>query len=85
MKNFFSFPDDSDIHPEVIHHFRRNFFVNVLDAGFWFFGDSFAAAYTIMPVFLSTLTDSPIFIGLIPALEAIGWFFPQLFLAKHLV
>ena len=84
MKDFFTFPDDAEIHPEVKTHFRRNFFANVLDAGFWFFGDSFAAAYTIMPVFLSTLTASPILIGLIPALEAMGWFFPQLFLAKHL-
>ncbi|MBT4841339.1 MAG: MFS transporter [Anaerolineae bacterium] len=55
-----------------------------MDAGFWFFGDSFVAAYTIMPVFMSTLTDSPILIGLIPALEGAGWFLPQLFLAKHL-
>ena len=55
-----------------------------MDAGFWFFGDSFIAAYTILPVFMSTLTDSPILIGLIPALEGAGWFLPQLFLAKHL-
>lgn len=55
-----------------------------MDAGFWFFGDSFVAAYTILPVFMSTLTDSPILIGLIPALEGAGWFLPQLFLAKHL-
>jgi MFS family permease len=55
-----------------------------MDAGFWFFGDSFIAAYTILPVFMSTLTDSPLLIGLIPALEGAGWFLPQLFLAKHL-
>jgi len=42
------------------------------------------AAYTILPVFLSTLTDSPILIGLIPAMEGAGWFLPQLFLAKHI-
>lgn len=65
-------------------HLKRNFFANILDAGFWFFGDSFVAAYTILPVFMSTLTDSPILIGMIPALEGAGWFLPQLFLAKHL-
>jgi MFS family permease len=54
------------------------------DSGSWFFGDSFVAAYTILPVFMSTLTDSPILIGMIPALEGAGWFLPQLFLAKHL-
>lgn len=84
MRKFFLIPNSDALHPDVVKHFKRNFFANVMDAGFWFFGDSFAAAYTIMPVFMSTLTDSPILIGLIPALEGAGWFLPQLFLAKHL-
>jgi MFS family permease len=84
MKNFFQFPDSKSIHPDIIKNFKRNSFANLLDTAFWCFGGSFTAAYTIMPVFLSTLTDSPILIGLIPALEAIGWFLPQLFLAKYL-
>ncbi len=84
MRNFFTLPNLQTLNQEVVRNFRRNFFANVMDAGFWFFGDSFAAAYTILPVFMSTLTDSPILIGLIPALEGAGWFLPQLFLAKHL-
>ncbi len=84
MKNFFQFPDSESIHPDIIKNFKRNSFANLLDTTFWYFGASFTAAYTIMPVFLSTLTDSLILIGLIPALEAIGWFLPQLFLAKYL-
>jgi MFS family permease len=84
MRNFFSIPNSHMLHPDVVRHFKRNFFVNVMDAGFWFLGDSFAAAYTILPVFLSTLTDSPVLIGLAPALEGAGWFLPQLFLARHL-
>ncbi|MBC8506898.1 MAG: MFS transporter [Anaerolineales bacterium] len=84
MRNFFSIPNSHTLNPEVVKHFKRNFFANMLDAGFWFLGDSFAAAYTIMPVFMSTLTDSPILIGMIPALEGAGWFLPQLFLAKHI-
>jgi MFS family permease len=84
MKNFFSLPNSHTLNPEVVKNFRRNFFANLMDSGFWFFGDSFVAAYTIMPVFMSTLTDSPILIGMIPALEGAGWFLPQLFLAKHL-
>jgi len=84
MKKFFSIPNSHLLHPDVVKRFKRNFFANLMDAGFWFFGDSFVAAYTIMPVFMSTLTDSPILIGLIPALEGAGWFMPQLFLAKHL-
>jgi MFS family permease len=84
MKNFFSLPNSDTLNPGVVKHFKRNFFANLMDSGFWFFGDSFVAAYTIMPVFMSTLTDSPILIGMIPALEGAGWFLPQLFLAKHL-
>ena len=44
------------------------------------FGDSFVSVYTILPVFASTLTSSPIVIGLIPAIKDAGWFLPQLFL-----
>lgn len=84
MRNFFSLPNPQTLHPEVVLHFKRNFFVNLMDSCFWFFGDSFAASLTILPVFMSTLTDSPILIGLIPALEGAGWFIPQLFLAKPL-
>ncbi len=84
MRNFFLIPNAHTLNPEVVKHFKRNFFANLMDAGFWFFGDSFVAAYTILPVFVSTLTDSPVLIGLIPALEGAGWFLPQLFLARHL-
>lgn len=84
LKDFLVIPETDPVHPEVKQNFKRNFFANLMDACFWFFGDSFAAAYTIMPVFISTLTDSPILIGLIPALDGAGWFLPQLFLAKTL-
>jgi MFS family permease len=84
MRHFFSIPNAHTLNPEVVKHLKRNFFANIMDAGFWFFGDSFVAAYTILPVFISTLTDSPILIGMIPALEGAGWFLPQLFLARYL-
>ncbi len=84
IRDFLLIPESDPVHPEVKKNFKRNFFANLLDAAFWFFGESFAAAYTIMPVFISTLTDSPILIGLIPALDGAGWFLPQLFLARTL-
>jgi MFS family permease len=83
MKSFFSIPNSQSLNPEVVKHFKRNFFANLLDAGFWFLGDSFVAAYTILPVFMSTLTDSPILIGIMPALADAGWFLPQLFFARY--
>jgi MFS family permease len=84
MRNFFTIADPHRYHPVVVKYFKRNFYANFLDAGFWFFGDSFVAAYTILPVFMSTLTDSPVIIGLIPALTDAGWFLPQIFFARYL-
>lgn len=82
MRSFFIIPNSHALHPEIVRNFKRNFFANILDAGFWFLGDSFIAAYTILPVFISTLTDSPIIIGMIPALTESGWFLPQLFFSR---
>jgi sugar phosphate permease len=38
---------------------------------------------TIIPLFVSNLTDSAILIGLIPAIHAVGWQLPQLFTAPR--
>ena len=67
--------------PRVALHFKHNFTVNLLDSSIWMFGDSFASVVTIIPVFIATLTDSPIIIGLVPALLNAGWFLPQMFMA----
>jgi hypothetical protein len=85
MKSFlnqiFQIPADVDAHPVVSQHFRRNFTANFFDVAIFFFGDGFAAAYTILPVFVSSFTDSAILIALVPAVTEAGWFLPQLFLA----
>ena len=62
---------------------RRNVIVNVLDAGMWLFGISFMSTTTILPVFVRHLTDSPLLIGLIPAILDMGWFLPQLVIAPY--
>lgn len=38
---------------------------------------------TIIPLFVSRLTDSALLIGLIPAIHAVGWQLPQLFTADR--
>jgi MFS family permease len=58
---------------------RRNFIVNVLDGGFFWFAYSFIAPAVILPLYVSRLTDSKLAIGLIAVLGATGYFFPQLF------
>ncbi len=54
-----------------------------MDGAFWLLAESFVSVNTIMPVFASTLTDSAILIGLVPALINAGWFLPQLFMAGY--
>lgn len=60
-----------------------NFIVNVLDGGFFGAALGFASFITIIPLFVSKLTDSAVLIGLIPAIHAVGWQLPQLFTAPR--
>lgn len=62
---------------------RFNFVVNVLDGGFFGAALGFASFITIIPLFVSRLTDSAVLIGLIPAIHAVGWQLPQLFTAQR--
>ncbi len=81
LTGFFTLPPRPGLHPEIVRDFRRNFLANVGDMACWLFGMSFLSVNAILPVFASRLTDSPILIGLIPALTDACWFLPQLFMA----
>lgn len=82
LSDFFVLPPDPNRHPEVEQKFRHNVLVNGADSIVWLLGDSFVSASTILSVFASKLTDSPLVIGLIPALLNAGWFLPQFFVAS---
>ncbi len=58
-----------------------NFIVNMIDGGFFGMALGFASLSTIVPLFVSNLTDSAILIGLIPAIHVMGWQLPQIFTA----
>jgi MFS family permease len=62
-------------------HLRHNLIVNLFDGAFFGFGLGFASFVTVIPLFVSTMTDSALLIGLIPAIHNAGWQFPQLFTA----
>src|SRR6266508_5826656 len=64
-------------------HLRYNVAVNLLDGGFFGVAIGFASFGTILPLFVASMTDSATLIGLVPAIHAAGWLFPQLFTAKH--
>ena len=74
--------NDTLIQTEVERHYRHNFIVNFFDMTFFFSGSSFIAARTILPVFVSHLTDSELAIGLLSTIVASGWLLPQLFAAN---
>ncbi len=69
--------DDSSIERNL----RFNLTVNLLDGGFFGLGLGFASFITIVPLFISQLTDSALLIGLAPAIHNAGWQFPQLLTA----
>jgi MFS family permease len=66
---------------EIERHFRWNFIVNALDGGFFGLGMTFVALGTIMPLYLSHLTDSKLALGALAALPSFGYLFPQIFTA----
>jgi MFS family permease len=59
-----------------------NFNVNLIDVIFITFAFSLISRETVMPVLVSTLTDSKLAIGLIPAIWALGYYLPQLLTAS---
>ena len=62
---------------------RWNFTVNVLDNMLFALAASLVAQETILPLLVNRLGDSPVLIGLIPALYSIAFYLPQLFMANH--
>lgn len=61
------------------NHQARNFIIGVLNGTLFIFGSNFIGATTVLPIFLKTLTDSSLLIGLGAAIMNIGWAMPQLF------
>ncbi|MEH1808104.1 MFS transporter [Nostoc sp.] len=70
------------LNSEIQKNLHHNFTVNVIESGFFGFGSGFASFFIILPLFVSTLTDSVLLIGLIPAIPRLGWQLPQLLTAS---
>jgi len=60
-----------------------NFAVNLLDLTFFNLAVSFVFGATVLSLYASYLTSSAILIGLIPAIQSVGYFLPQLLLAQR--
>ena len=66
----------------VLVNLKHNILVNVLDGAFFGLGFGFASFSTILPLFVSQMTNSAVLIGLVPAIHSMFWQIPQLFMAK---
>src|SRR5512133_2733667 len=61
---------------------KLNYIVNTLDGAFFGWGIGFASFSTVIPLFIHTMTDSAMLIGLITAVHVMGWQIPQLLVAQ---
>ncbi|MDX2162762.1 MAG: MFS transporter [bacterium] len=57
--------------------------MNLSDGAFFGLGLSLASYTAVIPLFLSTLTESVVLIGLMSAMHEIGWYLPQLLTAER--
>jgi MFS family permease len=74
----------SELENDIRKHLKHNLTVNLLDGGFFGMGWGFGSLGTVVTLFVSRMTDSPLLIGLIPAIHAVGWQLPQLFMVNSL-
>jgi MFS family permease len=62
-------------------HFKRNFFLGVMNGVLFNLAFAFTSPSTVLPLFMSKLTASRVLIGLASTLESMGWFLPQILIA----
>jgi len=82
LESFFIAYHRITVDQELRKNLKFNYLVNVADGGFFGLALGFASFSTIIPLFVSTLTDSAILIGLVVAMHTLGWQLPQLLIAR---
>jgi len=71
--------DENEARQFVEKNYRHNFIANALDATFFWFGLSFIASSTVLPLYVSRFTDNSFLIGLVAFINSFGVLAPQLF------
>ena len=70
-------------YPEYVQAVRRNYWWNftalILDSSIFSFAVAMLSVETILPYFVSHLSNQSFWVGVVPALYFLGEFFPQLF------
>ena len=72
---------DDEYDAFVTRNYRWNFAVTLLDGVTFWFGIAFMSASTIVPLFVSKITQNPLIIGLVVMVAQASWYAPQLFTA----
>jgi MFS family permease len=72
----------NELEIQVRQSLRANVAFNLADGAFYGLGFGFGSIGTIITLFVSRMTSSALVIGLIPAIHAVGWQLPQLFMAE---
>ena len=72
----------TSIEAVIERDYKFNFIVNFFDGAFFWFGASFIAYRTILPVYIANFTDSAFVIALLSVTLTTGWLLPQLFTAN---
>jgi MFS family permease len=67
---------------EIERHRRWNFVVNVVDLSFFNLATALLFPSTILPLYASYLTQSAILIGLIPAINDVSSYLPQILMSR---
>lgn len=73
---------DPDVLAYLNKNARWNFTANFLDLTFYSLGLSFIFSSTVLSLYINHLYQNALLIGLIPAIQGVGYYFPQLFLAR---
>ena len=73
---------EAEVAANVERNYTWNLWVNLLDGTSFWLALSFVSASTILPLFVSKLTPSPLAIGIVGMIAQGGWFIPQLFTAN---
>jgi MFS family permease len=60
-----------------------NFVIHAFDAGFFGLALGLASFVSVVPLFVATMTTSPLLIGLIASVHPLGWHLPQLLTSRR--
>lgn len=74
---------DDAYEAEIAANLRWNFFANAADLTAVNLAKAFVFHATILTLYTSYLTDSPVLIGLVPAVLQVGFLLPQIFMARQ--